>query len=176
MTPDQFIAFYTLWQPQILRYFRWKGQYQDAEDLNQDLFTSLCLYSNRLRLDTANRYMWVTARRLATNARDRDFHLPITFDPSPDPDVYSSNAGGLFRIVERQTALESHEQAAVDTDAVTGRLAILPDRERQIIIANVLDSYTLAELALTAGVSASRIGQIRDRGLQRLRTPRRGRR
>jgi RNA polymerase sigma-32 factor len=71
--------------------------------------------------------------------------------------------------VEAQVAAR-HDGAAFRT-AMIRHFRRLPDRERAIVIANVLQDppKTLNELAEAHGVSRERVRQLRERGLERLR-------
>ncbi len=166
----------------MVKYFGWKvRQAQDAEDLTQDLFMELAGRIASLRLETADRYMWLVARHIAQSHRWRLHVAPLTFDPIPPSledalfSAHSGSRGGasasltnqVFRLASQ--IVQSEDQAVCDDDALTTQLAELPPRERAVIDATVIGSKTLVEYALEVGVTDERARQIRARGLDRLR-------
>ena len=77
--------------------------------------------------------------------------------PDPDADVEADVAG-------------RHDRARLRA-AMIDRFHALPERERHIVVSNVLADppLTLQELGDIHGVSRERVRQLRDRGLERLR-------
>jgi DNA-directed RNA polymerase specialized sigma24 family protein len=179
MTPDEFAAFYTHWQPHLVRYFGWKmGHWQDAEDLAQVLFTDLARRAAELRLETAHRYMWVAARRVAAMARHSLSLAPLTFDPMlvtrKDASYDTSSTPTLTRTVYGLASqiVQPEDQAVVNGDELAADLASLKPRERAVIDATVIGSETLRAHARRVGLSEGRAYQIRSVGLNRLRRAR----
>lgn len=77
--------------------------------------------------------------------------------PDPDTDTEAEIAAREDRVLIR-AALIRHFHA-------------LPERERRIVVANVLQDppLTLNDLAAVHGISRERVRQLRERGLERLR-------
>lgn len=71
--------------------------------------------------------------------------------------------------VEAEVA--ARHDGAVIRKALGRHLGCLPERERAIVIANVMQDppLTLQELGQTWGISRERVRQLRERGLERLR-------
>jgi RNA polymerase sigma-32 factor len=97
---------------------------------------------------------------------DSSLHGPVGEDgteamdllPDPDADVEADVA-------------DRHDRARLRA-AMIEHFKALPDRERHIVVSNVLADLplTLQELGDIHGISRERVRQLRDRGLERLRT------
>jgi len=96
---------------------------------------------------------------------DSSLNVPVIEDgteamallPDPDTDTEAEVAARQDRVRLRAT--------------LTRHFHALPERERRIVVANVLQDppLTLNDLAATHGISRERVRQLRERGLERLR-------
>ncbi len=96
---------------------------------------------------------------------DSSLHGPVGEDGAEAMDLLPD----LDTDVEADVA-DRHDRARLRTIMVD-HFRALPDRERHIVVSNVLADppLTLQELGDIHGVSRERIRQLRDRGLERLR-------
>ncbi|WP_210877043.1 sigma-70 family RNA polymerase sigma factor [Roseovarius autotrophicus] len=96
---------------------------------------------------------------------DASLNAPVTEDGSeavellPDPD---SDTEAAYAETQARTRLRA---------AMIRHFHTLPERERRIVVANVLQDppLTLNDLAAVHGISRERVRQLRERGLERLR-------
>lgn len=88
---------------------------------------------------------------------DEDGSQALDLLPDPDCDVEAEVAA-------------RHDLAVIRT-ALGRHLKRLPERERAIVVANVMQDppQTLQDLGETYGISRERVRQLRERGLERLR-------
>ncbi|HAW47026.1 MAG TPA: hypothetical protein DCX34_07275, partial [Roseovarius sp.] len=96
---------------------------------------------------------------------DSSLHGPVGEDGAEAMDLLPD----LDTDVEADVA-DRHDRARLRTIMVD-HFRALPDRERHIVVSNVLADppLTLQELGDIHGVSRERVRQLRDRGLERLR-------
>ncbi|GAB4302359.1 MAG: RNA polymerase factor sigma-32 [Roseovarius sp.] len=89
--------------------------------------------------------------------QDGDGSQALDLLPDPDCDVEAEVA-------------ERHDRAVIRA-ALARHLIRLPERERAIVVANVIQDppQTLQDLGDTYGISRERVRQLRERGLERLR-------
>lgn len=109
----------------------------------------------------------VAAMRQRLAARDGSLNRPAAGEDGSDiQDLLEDPSGDS----------EARVGARLDRRAfwrqMAGHMSALPDREREIVIASYVQDppQTLAELGETYGISRERVRQLRERGLERLRT------
>ena len=88
---------------------------------------------------------------------DEDGTEAVNLLPDPDCDV--------------EAEVAARHDGAIIRKAMSRHLGHLPERERAIVIANVMldPPKTLQDLGETYGISRERVRQLRERGLERLR-------
>ncbi len=148
MTSEEFADFYLEWHPQITNYMAWKTRrYQDSDDLASEVWVDLAGRRESLRPDTANRYLWVAARRDAVARVRPTVELIPEWHGAPGPGT---------------------EQQALGNLAIEAALNQLPPRQRAVIQSVVLDGETTVAVARRMRVSPTRVAQLRDKALRRL--------
>lgn len=96
---------------------------------------------------------------------DSSLNVPVIEDGTeamallPDPDT------------DTEAEIAARQDRALIRAALTRHFHALPERERRIVVANVLQDppLTLNDLAAVHGISRERVRQLRERGLERLR-------
>ena len=150
-------ALYELELPRILNFFRYRvGHGPEAEDLTSITFEKAWRARQRYRRDLASFRTWLyaIARNVAVDHfRQRREHAPI--------EEAEGLAGG-----------ETPEDLAVrrsDVARLSHLLALLPDRERELLALKYGAGLTNRAIARTTGLSESNVGTIVHRTVQLLR-------
>jgi RNA polymerase sigma-70 factor (ECF subfamily) len=151
-------ALYRQELPRIYNFFRYRmGNDALAEDLTSTTFEKAWRARHQHRQDLAafSTWLYAIARNVAIDHfRRRRVELPIEeLNEAPAPDD-----------------LEAVTQRRLQFRRLSGLLAELPDREREVLALKYGSGLTNREIAGLTGMSESNIGTILHRTLQRLRT------
>lgn len=148
-------AFRALYDQYGTSLFRTAARYTrsvaDAEDLVQELFTSLVRSRARLiDVKDLRTYMFVSLRRGIANWNERR-HLHTTVELTVEP------------------ATDDAVPAIEMREVLDGALARLPDEQRDVIVMKFDGGLTFAEIASVLGTSANTVASRYRYGIQRLR-------
>ena len=144
--------------PRIYNYFRYHvGDAQVAEDLTAETFEKAWKNRHQYRNDLAafSTWLFTIAKHLVSD------HFRKSRDEIPLESVVN--------ITEGET-LENLIQQRSDVEKLSGLLAQLPDRDRELIALKYGAGLTNRKIAHLQGMSESNVGTILHRVMQQLRT------
>ena len=158
---ESFAAFYRRHAEAVLRFVASRGADADtAADVVAETFCAALRQRSRYRPDHGNARLWllgIAVRKLA-DARRREYR----------------ESRRVTRAVEQARVLTDADRAsyaalAQRTDALDA-LTDLPETERQIILARVVEDHSYADIADALGLTETATRKRVSRGLARLRT------
>jgi len=144
--------------PRVLNFFRYRlGHAADAEDLTARTFEKAWRARHRYRRDVAGFTTWLLsiARNVAIDhLRVRQRHEPL--------DVAAA-------IAAPDVTPEQHAMQQSEAERLGALLALLPDRQRELMAMKFGADMTNRAIARATGLSESNVGTILHRAVESLR-------
>ncbi len=132
--------------------------WDDAEDIAQDVFMSCCRYIDRYNEEKCSLSAWmyvIANNRLKNYYRDKKVHLDI--------DQYSELLPDKDMDLERQAVyLQMCRDMAADA------LAGLSERSRQVVILTYFKQHSSKEISAELGISPGNVRVILNRALNKM--------
>jgi len=158
---DDLGAFYDLWRPRIVAFFRSKGLSDaDADDLTQTVFVALLVQWDDLSADDREVRLWTVAHRryvdyVRHNARWRALSLPLT-DVADPPCPVADPAAVVVRLDQAR-----HVRLAVEHER--------PEHQR-LLYGRYVEGRRYEDIAGELGTTAGALRNVMSRAHDRLRT------
>lgn len=133
--------------------------WEDAEDIAQDVFASCCKNIDRYDEEKSSLLTWlyvIANNKLKNYYRDKKVHLDI--------DQYSESLPDKDMELERQAV---YVQMCRDMAACA--LSELPERSRQVVILTYFNQLSSKEISVELGISPGNVRVILNRALNKMR-------